>query len=88
MCHIVMFPADQLAIPDEKHLYHRFRLILIQRQDIFIFTDALGNLLFLGYLSYTGEQITASGSILKFHSLCGFLHLLFQILQNRAVIAV
>ena len=50
MCHIVMFPADQLAIPDEKHLYHRFRLILIQCQDIFIFTDALGDLLFLGHL--------------------------------------
>ena len=54
MCHIVMFPADQLAIPDEKHLYHRFRLILIQCQDIFIFTDALGDLLFLGHLADTG----------------------------------
>ena len=88
MCHIVMFPADQLAIPDEKHLYHRFRLILIQCQDIFIFTDALGDLLFLGHLADTGEQVTIPCGILKFHSLRGFLHLLFQILQNRAVIAV
>ena len=88
MCHIIMFSADQLAIPDEKYLYHCFRLILVQRQDIFIFTDALGNLLFLGYLSYTGEQITVSGSILKFHSLRGFLHLLLQILQDRTVITI
>ena len=88
MCHIVMFPADQLAIPDEKHLYHRFRLILVQCQDIFIFTDALGDLLLLGYLSYTGEQVTVPCGILKFHSLRGFLHLLLQILQDRTVITI
>ena len=88
MCHIIMFSADQLAIPDEKYLYHCFRLILVQCQDIFIFTNTLGNLLFLGYLSYTGEQITVSGSILKFHSLRGFLHLLLQILQDRTVITI
>ena len=83
-----MFPADQLAVPDKKYLYHRFRLILVQRQDIFIFSDALGDLLLLGYLSYTGEQITVSGGILKFHSLRCFVHLLLQILQDRIVITI
>ena len=83
-----MLPADQLAVPDKKYLYHRFRLILIQCQNIFIFSDALGDLLLLGHLPDTGEQITVSGGILKFHSLRCFVHLLLQILQDRTVITI
>ena len=70
-----MFPADQLAIPDKKHLDHGFPVILVQRYDILVLARAVRHLLFLGNLPDTVVQIPVARSSLKIQGFCRRLHL-------------
>ena len=88
MCHVVVLPADQLPVPHEKHLNHRLSVILIERDNILVLTNAVRDLLLLGNLFDTVEQIPVDGRRLKVQILRRSLHFCLQLLQNHIVIAV
>ena len=88
MCHIVMFPADQLAVPHKKHLNYGLPLVTIQRNDILIFPCAVRYLLLLGYLLHAVVQIPISRRGLEIQLLRRSPHLCLQFIQYTPVIAV
>ena len=88
MCHIIVFPADQLAIPDKEHLHHGFSLILIHGNDILVFPCAVRHLLLLGYLLHTVVEIPIPCCRFEIQFLCRRPHLFLQIVENQTIIAI
>ena len=87
MCHIVVFPSDQLAVPNEKHLHHRLGAVPVQGDDVLVLPHAVRDLLLLGHLLHTVVQIPIDSGILKIQFLRGSLHFPFQLLQDRGVVS-
>lgn len=48
-----MIPADQLSVTDEKYLHHGIPVIRCKRDDVFILTVGMRDLLFLRDLAHT-----------------------------------
>lgn len=71
-----MLPADQLAVPYKKHLYHRIVFILRKGDDILILPVAVGNFLLLGHLFHTVVQIPVTDCLLKLQVFRSLLHFL------------
>ena len=83
-----MIPSDQLAFPDEEHLYHRVGLVFCHGNDIPVFHTAAGDLLLLGYLFHIFQQIPVLDGLFKIHGVGGVHHFLLQHLQHTVIAAI
>ena len=83
-----MLPADQLAVPDKKHLNHRVPAVAGQRDNILVLPVTVRNFLLRGNLLHTVIQIPVTDCILKFKGIGSLLHIFFQFLQRLLIAAV
>ena len=75
-----MLPPDQLAFPHKEDLHHCVCVIHRQRDDIAVLHTAAGNLLLLGYLFDTGQEIPVFRRLFVFHLFSCIHHLMLQLL--------
>ena len=77
---IIMFPSDQFSAADKEYLYDRLVLKPRHCNNITVFGVLTRNLLPLGHLFHTMDQIPVSGRLFKIHFGGSRHHFLFQIL--------
>ena len=83
-----MVAADQPPVPDKKDLHDCVLSVHSHGNDILVLHITVGNFLLLGNLLHAVQKLPIFDGLFKLHGVRGRLHLLFQLLQKRAVVSI
>ena len=83
-----MIPSDHFSVADKENLYHRVPVITGECQNIPVLAVRVGDLLLLGDLSDTVQEIPVLDRFLEIQFLRRGIHLFLQHAQNRLIPAI